>query len=48
VLQKLTENNLCIYIDKCLFHIPEVEFGGFQVEKQGIQKSQKKVEDIIN
>jgi len=39
VLQKLTENNLCINIDKCLFHIPEVEFVGFQVGKQGIQMS---------
>jgi len=39
VLQKLTENNLCINIDKCLFHVPEVEFVGFQVGKQGIQVS---------
>jgi len=46
VLQKLTENNICINIDKCLFHIPEVEFVGFQVRKQGIQMSQNKVEDI--
>ena len=30
VLQKLKENNLCINIDKCLFHVPEVEFVGFQ------------------
>jgi len=48
VLQKLTENNLCINIDKCLFHLPEVEFVGFQVGKQGIQMRQKKVEDIVN
>jgi len=48
VLQKLMENNLCINIDKCLFHVPEVEFIGFQVGKQGIQMSQKKVEDIVN
>jgi len=48
VLQKLTENNLCINIDKCLFHIPEMEFVGFQVGKQRIQMSQKKVEDIVN
>jgi len=48
VLQKLTENNLCINIDKCLFHVPEVEFVGFQVGTQGIQMSQKKVEDIVN
>jgi len=34
VLQKLPENNLCIYIDKCLFQVPEVEFVGFQVGKQ--------------
>jgi len=33
VLQTLTANNLCINIDKCLFHVPEVEFGGFQVGK---------------
>jgi len=33
VLQKLTQNNLCINIDKSLFHVPEVEFMGFQVGK---------------
>jgi len=48
VLQNLTENNLCINIDKCLFHILEVDFVGFQVGKQGIQMSQKEVEDIVN
>ena len=48
ILQKFTENNLCINIDKSLFHIPEVEFAGFQVGKQVIQMSQKKVEDIVN
>jgi len=48
VLQKLTKNNLCINIDKCLFYIPEVEFVGFQVGKQGIHMSQKKVEDPVN
>jgi len=48
VLQKLTENNLCINIYKCLFSVPEVEFVGFQVGKLGIQMSQKKVEDIVN
>jgi len=29
VLQKLTENILCMNIDKYLFHMPEVEFVGF-------------------
>jgi len=48
VLQKLTENNPCINIAKCLFHVPEVEFLGFQVGKQGIQMSQKKVVDIVD
>jgi len=48
VPQKRTENNLCINIDKCLFHVPEVEFVGFQVGKQSIQISQKKVKDIVN
>ena len=38
-LPKLTENNLCINIDKSLFHIAEVECVGFQVGKQGIQMS---------
>jgi len=47
-LPKLTENNLYINIDKCLFHVLEVEFVGFQVGKHGIQSSQKKVEDIVN
>jgi len=35
VLQKFTENNICINIHKCLFLVPEVEFVGFQVGKQG-------------
>jgi len=48
VLQKLTENNLCINIDKCLFHLPKVEIVGFQVGKQGILMSQKEVKDIVN
>ena len=48
VLQKLAGNNLCINIDQCLFHVPEVEFVGLQVGKQCIQMSQKKVEDIVN
>jgi len=39
VLQNLTENNQCINIDKCWFHVPEVEFVGFKVAKQGIQMS---------
>jgi len=36
VLQKPTEINLCINIDKCLFYVPEVEFVGFQVGQYGI------------
>jgi len=48
VLQKHTEHNQCINIDKYLYHLPEVVFVGFQVGKQGIQMSQKKVEDIVN
>jgi len=48
ILQKLTENNLCLNIDKVLFYVPEVDFVGFQVGKQGIQMSQKKVNDIVN
>jgi len=36
VLRKLTENNLFINIYDCLSHVPEVEFVGFQVGKQGI------------
>ena len=48
VLQKLSENNLCVNIDKYIFHVPEVEFVGFQVGAKGIQISQKKVEDILN
>jgi len=48
VLKKLSENGLCINIDKCIFHVPEVEFVGFQIGTQGVQMSQKKVEDILN
>jgi len=48
VLQRLTGNNLCININKSFFRVPEVEFVSFQVGKQRIQMSQKKVEDIVN
>jgi len=48
VIQKLTENNLCVNIDKCLFHVTELEFVGFHVGTQGIQMSKKKVQDILN
>jgi len=48
VLKKLSENGLCVNIAKCIFHIPEDEFVGFQIGTQGVQMSQKKVEDILN
>jgi len=48
VLKKLSENGLCVNIDKCIFHVPEVEFVGFQIGTQGVQMSQQKVEDILN
>jgi len=48
VLKKLSENSLGVNIDKCIFHVPEVEFVGFQIGTQGVQMSQKKVEDIHN
>jgi len=31
VLKILSENSLCVNIDKCIFHVPEVEFVGFQI-----------------
>jgi len=48
VLKKLSENGLCVNIDKCIFYVPEVEFVGFQIGTQGVQMSQTKVEDILN
>jgi len=45
---ELSEIDLCVNIDKCIFHVPEVEFVGFQIGTQGVQMSQKKVEDILN
>jgi len=48
VLKKLSENGLCVNIDKCIFHVPEVEFVGFQIGTQGVKISQKKVEAILN
>jgi len=48
MVKKLSENGLCINIDKCIFHVPEVEFVGFQIGTQGVQMNQKKVEDILN
>jgi len=47
-LKQLSENSLYVNIDKCIFHVPEVEFVGFQIGTQGVQISQKKVEDILN
>jgi len=38
-LKKLSENGLCVNIDKCIFHVPEVEFVGFQIGTQGVQMS---------
>jgi len=48
VHKKLSENSLCVNIDKCIFYVPEVEFVGFQIARQGVQMSQKTVEDILN
>jgi len=48
VHQKLTENNLCINIDKYPFQVPEVDFVRFQVGKHRIQMSQKNVNAIVN
>jgi len=48
VLKKLSENALCVNIDKCIFHVPKVEFVRFQLATQGVQMSQKKVKDILN
>ena len=31
VLKKLSENGLWVNIDKCIFHVPDVEFVGFQI-----------------
>jgi len=31
VLKKLSENGLCVNIDKYIFHVPEVEFVEFQI-----------------
>jgi len=48
VLKKLSENGLSVNIDKGIFHILEVKFVGILIATQGIQISQKKVEDILN
>jgi len=48
VLNSLSANGLCVNIDKCIFHVPEVEFVGFQIGTQDVQMTQKKVEDIPN
>jgi len=48
VLKKLSENGLCVNIDKWIFHVPKVKFVRFQIGTQGVQMSQKKVEDILN
>jgi len=48
VLKRLSENSLCVNSDKCIFHVPQVEFVGFLIGTQSVQMSQKKVEDILN
>ena len=48
VLKKLSENGLYVNIDKCIFHVSEVEFVGFEIGTQCVQMSQKKVEHILN
>ena len=48
VLQKLMDAGLCVNIDKCVFHVAEVEFVGYKIGRQGIEMSRDKVEHILD
>src|SRR5258706_12463783 len=48
VLQKLTENNLCVNPKKCVFHVLEVEFCSYTIGQRGVKMSEDKVQEIVN
>jgi len=48
VLQKIKDAGLCVNIDKCQFHVREVEFVGFSIGKGGVSMCTDKVEQILD
>ncbi|XP_031570808.1 uncharacterized protein K02A2.6-like [Actinia tenebrosa] len=46
VLTRLQENGLCLQMTKCQFMLPEVEYLGFKVTKDGINPTESKVRAI--
>lgn len=48
VLKRLEENGLKANLDKCKFFQDEVVFCGFKINKHGLNKTQDKVDAIVN
>ncbi|XP_069502664.1 uncharacterized protein [Ambystoma mexicanum] len=48
VLQRLRDNRLYAKLEKCMFHVTEVEFLGYNITNQGVQMSRSKVSAILD
>lgn len=46
VLSRLAKHNLAAAVDKCVFHVHEVEFLGYVISQDGIAMAEDKVESI--
>lgn len=46
VLELLKRHNLFVKAEKCVFHLPKVEFLGYEISAEGIYMDSKKVEAI--
>ena len=47
VLEVLKENGIRLRINKCLFMAPEIEYLGFKISKQGVEKIEEKIKPIM-
>ena len=47
VLQRLAENGLRVNLQKCLFFMPEVEWMGFRINKDGVSTINEKIAPIL-
>ena len=46
VLQRLSENGICLKVEKCIFGSSQVDFLGHSLSKDGVKPSAKKVEAV--
>ena len=48
VLSRLDKTNLGVNLKKSSFHVGKVEFLGYIISEQGIEMSEKKIEEVKN